>query len=301
VAEKAVIKREYLLEAMEKATELLDDFEMWLGKDADTKKITVEAADKEEMPEGVALTPLQTSMEDIIGDLQKVADEKLDKAADDGAINAATPDMEMGGEITEGDTTTFSAKGKSGNETPDHKEQDGRSNIGRQGMSSGESAAGSGTIGKGDDDIEARRTQDPTQSGKVTADGEADTKATGGGKLGSGKGDGWGQNGGTDRMDSGEAGSMAKSLENMAKKADQAYAQASLKGVPISQVAELRRKAIGALKKAKTELGEGSAASLDGQNFISSLTDVIEADQEISPEKYRKLNASYYKMLNEVM
>ena len=117
---------------------------------------------------------------------------------------------------------------------------------------------------------------------------------------------------------------MAKSLENMAKKADQAYAQASLKGlrtdsletaahhirqatdaiskgVPISQVAELRRKAIGALKKAKTELGEGSAASLDGQNFISSLTDVIEADQEISPEKYRKLNASYYKMLNEVM
>ncbi len=324
MAEKAVIKREYLLEAMEKATELLDDFEMWLGKDADTKKITVEAADKEEMPEGVALTPLQTSMEDIIGDLQKVADEKLDKAADDGAINAATPDMEMGGEITEGDTTTFSAKGKSGNETPDHKEQDGRSNVGRQGMANGESAAASGTIGKGDDDIEARRTQDPTQSGKVTADGEADTKATGGGKLGSGKGDDWGQSGGTDRMDSGEAGTMAKSLENMAKKADQAYAQASLKGlrtdsletaahhirqatdaiskgVPISQVAELRRKAIGALKKAKTELGEGSAASLDGQNFISSLKDVIEADQEISPEKYRKLNADYYKMLNEVM
>jgi hypothetical protein len=324
VAEKAVIKREYLLEAMEKATELLDDFEMWLGKDADTKKVTVEAADKEEMPDGVALTPLQTSMEDIIGDLQKVADEKLDKAADDGAINAATPDMEMGGEITEGDTTTFSAKGKSGNETPDHKEQDGRSNIGRQGMSSGESAAGSGTIGKGDDDIEARRTQDPTQSGKVTADGEADTKATGGGKLGSGKGDDWGQSGGTDRMDSGEAGSMSKSLDNMAKKADQAYAQASLKGlrtdsletaahhirqasdaiskgVPISQVAELRRKAIGALKKAKTELGEGSSASLDGQNFISTLTDVIEADQELSPEKYRKLNAAYYKTLNEVL
>lgn len=323
VAEKAVIKREYLLDAMEKATELLDDFEMWLGKDADTKKITVEAADKEEMPEGVALTPLQTSMEDIIGDLQKV-DEKLDKQADDGAINAATPDMEMGGEITEGDTTTFSAKGKSGNETPDHKEQDGRSNVGRQGMASGETAAGSGTIGKGDDAIEARRTQDPTQSGQVTADGEADTKATGGGKLGSGKGDAWGESGGTDRMDSTEAGTWSKALDNMAKKTDQAYAQASMKGmrtdsleaaahhirqatdaiskgVPISQVAELRRKAIGALKKAKTELGEGSASSLDGQNFISTLKDVIEADQELSPEKYRKLNAEYYKTLNEVM
>jgi hypothetical protein len=283
----------------------------------------VEAADKEEMPEGVALTPMQTSMEDIIGDLQKV-DEKLAKEADDGAINAATPDMEMGGLITEGDTTTFSAKGKSGNQTPDHKEQDGRSNVGRQGMSSGESAAGSGTIGKGDDNIEARRTQDPTQSGQVMADGEADTKATGGGKLGSGKGDAWGEGGGTDRMDSSEAGTWSKALENMAKKTDQAYAQASLKGlrtdsleaaahhirqatdaiskgVPINQVAELRRKVIGALKKAKTELGEGSASSLDGQNFISTLKDVIEADQELSPEKYRKLNAEYYKTLNEVM
>jgi hypothetical protein len=323
VAEKAVIKREYLLEAMEKAKEQLEDFESWLGAEPDTKKITVEAADKEEMPEGVALTPMQTSMEDIIGDLQKV-DEKLAKEADDGAINAATPDMEMGGLITEGDTTTFSAKGKSGNQTPDHKEQDGRSNVGRQGMSSGESAAGSGTIGKGDDNIEARRTQDPTQSGQVMADGEADTKATGGGKLGSGKGDAWGEGGGTDRMDSSEAGTWSKALENMAKKTDQAYAQASLKGlrtdsleaaahhirqatdaiskgVPINQVAELRRKVIGALKKAKTELGEGSASSLDGQNFISTLKDVIEADQELSPEKYRKLNAEYYKTLNEVM
>jgi hypothetical protein len=323
VSEKAVIKREELLGEMEKATKLLDDFEMWLGKEPDTKKITVEAADKEEMPEGVALTPLQTSMEDIIGDLLKV-DEKLAKEADDGAINAAVPDMEMGGEIKEGDTTTFSAKGKSGNQAPDHKEQDGRSNVGRQGMSSGETAAGSGTIGKGDDAIEARRTQDPTQAGQVMADGEADTKATGGGKLGSGKGDAWGDGGGTDRMDSSEAGTWATALENMAKKTDQAYAQASMKGLrtdslevaahhirqttdtiakggTISQVAELRRKAIGALKKAKTELGEGSASSLDGQNFISTLSDVIEADQELSPEKYRKLNAEYYKTLNEVM
>jgi hypothetical protein len=230
----------------------------------------------------------------------------------------------MGGLITEGDTTTFSAKGKSGNQTPDHKEQDGRSNVGRQGMANGESAAASGTIGKGDDNIEARRTQDPTQSGQVTADGEADTKATGGGKLGSGKGDAWGEGGGTDRMDSAEAGTWSKALENMAKKTDQAYAQASMKGLrtdsletaahhirqatdaiskgaPIGQVAELRRKAIGALKKAKTELGEGSGASLDGQNFISTLKDVIEADQDLSPEKYRKLNAEYYKTLNEVM
>jgi len=321
VAEKAVMKREHYLDAMEKAKELMDDFESWLGEKPDTTKVTDEAFDKEEMPDGVALTPLQTAMEDIIGDLLDI-DESVDKAADDGAINQAVPDMEMGGLITEGDTTTFSAKGKSGNSTPDHKEQDGRSNVGRQGMASGESAAGSGTIGKGDENIEARRTKDPTQSGQVTADGEAKTKATGGGKLGSGKGDDWGDGGGTERMDATEAGSWADSLARMAKRADQSYAQASMKGlrtdslksaahhirqasdavskgVPIGQVAELRRKAIGALKKAKTELGEGSASTLDGGIATSTLTDVIEAEQDLSPAKYRGLNADYYKKLNE--
>ena len=93
------------------------------------------------------------------------------------------------------------SQGKSGNQTPDHKEQDGRSNVGRQGMSTGETAAGSGTIGKGDENIEARRTEDPTQSGKVDLAGEADTKATGGGKLGSGKADAMGMGGGASRMD----------------------------------------------------------------------------------------------------
>ncbi|MFO7937874.1 MAG: hypothetical protein R6V06_09760 [Kiritimatiellia bacterium] len=323
VEEQAVAKREWYLDEMEKAEELIEDFEMWLGKDADTTKVTTEAFDKEEMPESVALTPLQSSMEDIIGDLLDIDDE-LDEEADDGAVNQALPDLEMGAEITEGDTTTFSAKGKSGNETPDHKEQDGRSIVGRQGMASGESAAGSGTISEGDDNIEARRTKDSTQSGQVMADGEADTKATGGGKLGSGKGDDWGDSGGTDRMDSSEAGSWAQSLENMARKTDQAYAQASLKGlrtdslesaahhirqasdavsrgVPIKQVAELRRKAIGALKKAKTELGEEAVGNLDGQSLSSSISDVIEAGRELSPKKYKELNADYYKKLNDVM
>jgi hypothetical protein len=321
VKEKAVVKREYLAEQMEKVKGLLDDYEMWLKKEPDGLKVTVEAADKQEMPEGVALTPLQTEMNDIIGDLLKV-DKDKEKEDNDGAINAAVPDMEMGGAITEGDTTTFSAKGKSGNEVPDHKEQDGRSNVGRQGMAIGESAAGSGTIGKGDDNVEARRTQDPTQSGQVTADGEADTRATGGGKLGSGKGDSYGQGGGTDRMDSKEAGSAAESLAAMAKRVDTSYAQASMKGLradslksaahhirqaadavskgaPIGQVAELKRKAVGELRKAKTELGQGSSVRLDGRHNVSILTDVVEASPDEAPPKYREFVSEYYKTLNE--
>ncbi len=324
VDEFAYAKREELLDAMEKAKGLIDDFEMRLGGEADKLKITTESFDKTEMPEGVALVPLQTEANDIIGDLIK-QDEEEKKKADDGAINQATPDMEMGDKVMEGSLTSFAAKGKSGNTEPDHKEQDGRSNVGRQGMSSGETAASSGTIGEGDKNIEARRTKDPTQSGMVTADGEADTKATGGGKLGSGKGDGWGDSGGNDLMTSKEAGAGgAESLKGMAKRADDSYAQASMKGLkadalknaahhirqaadaiskgaPIGQIQELKRRAIGELKKATTELGEGAAASLDGRSSTSTLTDVVEAAQDMAPEKYRELVSDYYKKLNETM
>jgi len=321
VKEKAVAKREYIAEAMEKAKEQLDDFEMWLKNKPDGIKVTIENTDKKEMPDGVALTPLQTEMNDIIGDLMK-DDKEKQKKDDDGAINAALPDMEMGGPVTEGDTTMFSAKGKSGNETPDHKEQDGRSNVGRQGMSSGETAAGSGTIGKGDPNIEARRTKDPTQAGQVKADGEADTKATGGGKLGSGKADQFGQSGGKTRMDSTEAGSMEGFMAMMAKRTDSTYIQASMKGLradslklaahhirqaadaiskgaPIGQIAELKRKAVAELKIAKTELGQGSGANLDGRASTSMLNDIMEASPDEAPPKYRDLVSEYYKKLNE--
>ena len=321
VKEKAYMKREMLLDGMEKVEKRLDDFESWLKNEPDGIKQTTESFDKEEMPEGVALTPLQTEMDDIIGDLMKT-DKKKDEQDNDGAINSAMPDMEMGGPVTEGNMTTFSAKGRSGNETPDHKEQDGRSNVGRQGMANGETAAGSGTIGKGDDNIEARRTTDPTQAGQVNADGDAKTKATGGGKQGSGKGDGFGMGQGSTRMDSTEAGSMEGLMQMMAKRADSAYAKASMKGlrtdslktaahhirqaadavstgVPIGQVAELKRRAAAELRKAKTELGEGAGASLGGQGAGTTVHDVVESSPDEAPPKYRGLVSEYYKKLGD--
>ena len=87
-------------------------------------------------------------------------------------------------------------------------------------MSTGETAAGSGTISEGDKNIEERRTEDPTQSGQIDLDGEADTKATGGGKLGTGKADDKGMSGGVERMDSNEQGSNEGMAALMARQAD---------------------------------------------------------------------------------
>lgn len=322
VQERALAKREEYLEGMEEAKDRLDDLESWLADKPDSLKVTAEPFDQEEMPEaGIALGALTTEAEELIGDLLD-KQEDMDAEADDGAINTSVPDMVASAEVKEGDVTSFAAKGKSGNETPDHKEQDGRSNVGRQGMAVGETAAGSGTINEGDKDIEERRTQDPTQSGQVDLDGEdIDTKATGGGKLGTGKADDFGMDGGVERMDSNEAGSMEGLEAMMAEKADTLFAKASMQNVRadalkdaahhlrqasdavaggnIAQLKEHRKMAMAALKRAKAQINAAATGSFNIEKKTSLLDDVVDGGAELAPAKYRALVAEYYKALND--
>jgi hypothetical protein len=324
--EKAYAKRDRqnYLEAMGEAEERMDKLEEWLQDEAEDDVITTEAFDKEEMPEeGVALGALAAEAEDLIGDLLEEAEEGAEDAQD-GATNHGMSDPETGWEVKEGDTTTFSASGKSGNMTPDHKEQDGRSNVGRQGMAVGENASGSGTIGEGDPNMEARRTQDPTQDGQVDLDGEADTAATGGGKQASGKADDVGMGGGTRRMDSTEEGSLDGMEALMAKQVDTMYTKASLKNVradslknaahhlrqaadavaeggSIEQIKEHRKQAAMALKRAKTQLRAAPSDMLSDGRSSAILDDVLAAGPDEAPPRYRDLVADYYKKLNETL
>jgi hypothetical protein len=271
----------------------------------------------------MALGALAAEAEDLIGDLLKESEEAA-READDGAINHAMSDDLMGWEVMEGDMASFAAKGKSGNQAPDHKEQDGRSNVGRQGMAVGETAAGSGTIHEGDKNIEERRTQDPTQGGQVDLDGEADTKATGGGKQASGKADDFGMDGGARRMDSTEAGSFEGLEALMAKRAETIYAKASLKNVradslkdaahhlrqaadaiaegrPIDQVKEFKRQAVAALRRATTQLEAGTSGALADGRSSALLDGVVQGGPDEAPPKYRDLVADYYRRLNETL
>ena len=316
----AMAKDETMLEKMGEAQKRLDDMEMWLSEKSDELKVTTEAFDKAEMPEsGVALAELAAAAQDLVGDLLKEARETADKA-DDSATNHAMTDVKAGWEVAEGDISSFAAKGKSGNQAPDHKEQDGRSNVGRQGMSTGETAAGSGTIGEGDKNIEARRTEDPTQSGQVDLSGKADTKATGGGKLGTGKADGVGMSGGAKRMDSKEKGSDDGMAALMAKKADALFAKASMKNVrvdsfkdaahqlrqsadaiakgDIGQMREFRKLAVTSLTRARAELSAGPSRAMETKGATGALNNVIQSGSDQVPQKYRDKVAEYYKELN---
>ncbi len=320
VKELGFAKEDELLAQMGEAKERIDAMEMWLMEKPDELKVTTEAHDKAEMPEsGIALAELAAAAQDLVGDLMK-EEEKMAKEADDSATNHAMPDFPAGWDVMEGDIASFGAQGKSGNQTPDHKEQDGRSNVGRQGMSSGETAAGSGTIGEGDKNIEARRTEDPMQSGKVDLAGEADTKATGGGKLGTGKADAMGMGGGAERVDSKEAGSAEGMAALMARQADALYAKASMKNIrvdslknaahelkqsadaiakgDIRQMREFRKMGISSLTRAAANLAAGPSGAMEAKGSTGALDNVIESGPDQAPPKYRDKVAEYYKALN---
>ena len=321
VADLGYAKEDELLAQMGEASKRLDATEMWLMDKQDDAKVTTEAHDKAEMPEsGIALAELAAAAQDLVSDLLK-EEKKMADEANDGATNHAMPDFPSGGPVMEGDIASFGAQGKSGDQTPNHKEQDGRSNIGRQGMSTGETASGSGTIGEGDKNIEARRTEDPTQSGQIDLKGKADTKATGGGKLGTGKADELGMSGGAERMDSKEAGSSEGMAALMAKKADAMYAKASMKNVRvdslkdaahqlhqaadtiakgnIEQAREFRKMAASSLTRAQAQLQAGPSGAMEAKGSAGALDDMVESGPDLAPPQYRDKVAEYYKALNE--
>jgi len=318
--DKGYAKEDVLMSKMGEAKERLDACEMWLGDKADAAKVTTESIDREEMPDsGIAMAELATAAEDLVGDLLKESKEDAAEA-DDGATNHAMSDFPAGWETAEGNIASFGAQGKSGNTAPDHKEQDGRSNVGRQGMASGETAAGSGKIGAGDDNIEARRTQDPIQSGQVDAEGDAKTAATGGGKQASGKADDVGMSGGTKRVDSTEQGSYEGMAAIMAKKADALYAEASQKNIrvdslknaaehirqsadaiakgDIRQMKEHKKMAAAQLMEARAQLKAGPNSAIPVNRTIDMLEGVVESGSDAAPEEFRDKVSEYYKALN---
>ncbi|MCF7674109.1 MAG: hypothetical protein K9M97_02100 [Akkermansiaceae bacterium] len=182
-SEIAVQKEEGLLEALEKAAETAEDMEMWLPDKNETTKWLMENFDLTEMPE-IPNLPLPDSFTDLVGDLLEEQEGLAEEVQDAASNNAFAVNPANGWEVADGPMPGFNAQGKSGNTPPNKNEQTGRSSGGREGMSSGEMVNQRADDLKGSS-IDARRTNDPQQSGQVEDDGPAaDAKATGGGKAG---------------------------------------------------------------------------------------------------------------------
>jgi len=158
------------------------------------------------------------------------------------------------------------------------------------------------------------------QSGKIDLAGKADTKATGGGKLGTGKADGMGMGGGAERVDGKEPGSAEGMAALMARQADALYAKASMKNVRvdslkdaahdlhqsadaiargnIEQMKEYRKMAISSLQRAEANLSAGPNGAMDAKGSTGALDHAVESGPDQAPPKYKDKVAEYYKALN---
>ncbi|NLB59559.1 MAG: hypothetical protein GX806_00525, partial [Lentisphaerae bacterium] len=323
VHEEGLQKDDWILEfnaKLQDTKKRMEELEGWLFAKPDNIKRTTESFDLQEMPKQ-AVIPMPAEIEDVIGDLLQ-QQEVLEKTQAYSASNQSVNDLGTGGDTFDGEMGDYSAKGKSANLTPQHREQDGRSIVGRQGMSAGETTAGSGKINAGDEDIAERATQDPSQSGHIQEEEHSQAKATGGGKL-SGYSDDFSQSTLGSRRDSQIKEGSELGLQAMLRQQAQAiYAQAQLahirtgsldeairhmqqaenaiqQGTSIQQVREFQRLAILALKKTQTELGTETMIVMES----GLLPPVVAEDQlagtrDEAPVNYRQLVSEYFKQLS---
>jgi hypothetical protein len=168
------------------ATEMLEDLELWMP-DAPDSLSWVQEEPLNNKPMSIPEMPLPNELEDLIGDLMQEAEE-FDEQADD--ITSAWGDNlnQAGWGVSDGPISSFSAKGKTGNDQPNNQEVTGRSGDGRRGKSSGQ-MVGDTSRGLDGRKTPARVNNERYEPGQLKEEGRQDPNgATGGGKkAGSGK------------------------------------------------------------------------------------------------------------------
>ena len=325
VTEVGLQKEDWILDALAKTGEKADEMEMWLKSESDNLKRNMETIDKEEMAAPIGQVTMPEELQDIIGDLLE-SEEEQQKNADDSVTNQGDANVDAGWDISEGEFVDYNASGKSGNDRPDHKDQDGRSQVGRQGMSDGEVMARSGRINEGDKNLDKRRTQDSNQSGDVEEEGHSDAVATGGGKN-SGYSQDKGMEGGegASRRDTKVSATDKESTRSqLTRNAEAAYAQAQLNNLKTydlkkyiafsrkiemlekqnaspAMIEELHKKAIKALTSTYASLENGiTSADMGATSETESDEEGVAASPDEAPAEYREMVSDYFKAIGEL-
>ena len=325
VVETGLQKEDFLLDLLTKTGQKADEMEMWLFAKSDNVKRNTENLDKEELKAPIGQVTMPEELQDIVGDLLE-QEEEQEKKGDDSVTNQGDANPDSGWGISEGEWVDYNASGKSGNDRPDHKDQDGRSQVGRQGMSDGEVMARSGKVNEGDKNLDKRRTQDSNQSGDVEEEGHSDAVATGGGKN-SGYSQNKGMEGGegATRRDTKVGADSAESTHaQLTRNAEAVYAQAQLnnlrtydlkkyiafsKQIDIlknqkaspAMIAELHKKAMQALSTTYTSLENGVSSSDMGATSNTEAGDeAVAATPDEAPAEYREMVSDYFKAIGDM-
>ena len=165
---------------LENAKELVQNLERWLPDTPDNIKWNMEEPNT---PGDIAMAELPAELEDIVGDLIDKEDEMAQDIEDVTSPWMDSMDKGVGWGAGDGPISDMSAKGVTGNLSPNQMEIGGRSGEGRSGRSSGQMVEETAE-GKGGRETPTRVSPSPFEQGSVK---DKDTKsnggATGGGKL----------------------------------------------------------------------------------------------------------------------
>jgi hypothetical protein len=300
------------------ATKMKEDLEMWLADSPDNLKWVLEEP-LNKKPQKIPEMPLPKALEDLIGDLLQKADE-FDQEADD--VTSAWADNldQAGWGVADGPISSFSAKGKTGNDLPNNSEMTGRSGDGRRGKSSGQ------MVGDTARALEGRKTparvgNERYEPGQLKQQGHDDPNgATGGGKkAGAGR---LGLQGGTppDPVDnmgrlSAKQARLRERAEQVARKLDTVGATASRLNQSIELMKSVekdlndhryadafrkRKEALQKLRGAFTGLDRSTATQIKRADHLPEKVkrELLQAADEGYPPGYEGLLKSYYKALS---
>jgi hypothetical protein len=316
-AEKVEVALEDLGAGM--ATKMLEDLEVWMMDTPDAAKWVLEEP-LNQGPLEVPEMPLPDALEDLVGDLLQEADE-FDEEADD--ITSAWGDNlnQAGWGVSDGPISSFSAKGKTGNDLPNNMELSGRSGDGRRGKSSGQMVGDTSRALAGRK-TPARVGNERYEPGKLKQQAPQDPNgATGGGKKA-----GAGRRG----LQGGTPPDFVKDLERLSdkqaavrEKAEQVAQRLEATGVTTTRLTESielmksserdlrdlryedaaskRRTALSQLKASLTPADRATAARLArARQLPPELRDeLLQSSDEGYPEGYEGLLKNYFRALSE--
>jgi hypothetical protein len=262
---------------------------------------------------------LPKALQDLVGELLQKADE-FDEDADD--ITSAWGDNldQAGWGVSDGPISTFSAKGKTGNDMPNSMELSGRSGDGRRGKSSGQMVGDTARALPGRK-TPARVGSERYEPGKLKTEGQEDPNgATGGGKkTGAGR---RGLQGGTPPDPVRDIGRLSARQAGMREKMEQVARKLEGKGVSTTRLrqgikllqdadrdltdrrytdaAKKRREAMKALRNSFSDLDRSTATQINRARDLppQMRNELLQSAEAAYPAGYEALLKSYYKALS---
>jgi hypothetical protein len=298
------------------ATKMKEDLEMWLPDTPDNVKWNLEEP-KQQKPFKVPEMPLPKALEDMIGELLQKADE-FDEEADD--VTSAWADNldQAGWGVSDGPISSFSAKGKTGNDQPNSNEVNGRSGDGRRGKSAGQMVGDTSRALPGRK-TPARVGNEKYEPGSLKREGSQDPNgATGGGKkAGAGR---IGLQGGTPPDIAKDVGRLNEKQMGVREKAEQVARKLEEKGYSTARLREaidlmkpidangrdlkyddLAKKRKEAMQKLRGAFGDvdPTAASISRSRDLppEMRQEILQGHDEGYPTGYENLLKNYYKKL----